>query len=1014
MPRRRPHVPSTRLLRSPLAVFAWGGAAVTLSLGLIAALTGALPMQGARRTVTVEEGTSMSVTASPDGRTLAIDLQGAIWTLPVEGGTATRLTDVEYDARQPHWTPDGRAIVFQGYDEDGFALWMVSREGGPMRRLTWGPYDDREPVVSPDGRFVAFSSDRSGNTDLWTLELATGTLRQITRDAGEDYLPSFSPDGRELAFIGTRNGALGVQVITLATGAERTLSTGGARVDAASWGPGGVVHVEGTATSSRLMRGAVALTGDANAFPFRAGWLGSDEIVYVADGRIRRQRIGGDASSGTSGGAATTAREIPFRATLDVTRPTYTARRRDVSSRAPQPARGIVGPAISPNGSQIAFVALGDLYLMPRGGVPRNVTHDAALDADPAWSPDGRYLAWASDRAGDALLDLWILDTRDGTMRRLTTEPTSAMSPAWSPDGTRLAFLDVDGIWRAASVAMVEVASGRVTKLHEQLFGPGAPAWSPDGRRVLITALKRYAARFREGTNQLLSIATDGGAPIWHVPVEHLSIDSRVGAGPAISPDGTTMALVYEGQLALLPIAPNGTPLGPPRRVTTEIAHAPSWADHGRILYQSNTTLRVLEVATGETADVPLPLRYTPQVPTARTLVHAGRLVDGTGGPARTDVDILLEGNRITRVTPHAAHPAGVRVVDASRLTVMPGLIEFHTHLQKDFGANANRAYLAFGITSVRSPGSTPYEAIEDREAVEAGTRPGPRLFVTGYLMEWQRVYYKMAVAVSSPAHLTRELERGRALGFDLFKSYVRMPDTQQRRIIEFAHAMGVPAASHEIYPAARNGMDGTEHTTGTSRRGYSPKAASLQRSYRDVAQLFAASGMPITPTLALSGGGLRALYAQVPGLSDDPRFGLYPAWMRQTPGAGAAPSAASAAAMTAMAAGGAGAGGQMVMGLFRAGTRVVAGTDTPNAATLHGELLSYVMAGMTPAEALRTATRDAATQLGIDAGVIAPGKLADLAIVDGDPLTDITATTKVRWTIANGRVFEVARLLAP
>ncbi|MFM9012512.1 MAG: amidohydrolase, partial [Gemmatimonadota bacterium] len=253
--------------------------------------------------------------------------------------------------------------------------------------------------------------------------------------------------------------------------------------------------------------------------------------------------------------------------------------------------------------------------------------------------------------------------------------------------------------------------------------------------------------------------------------------------------------------------------------VTSEIAHAPSWTADGRVLYQANERLRLLETGTGGAADVPLTLRYTPQRPTGRTLVHAGRLVDGTDGPARTDVDILLDGNRIVRVTPHAAHPAGVTLVDATGLTVMPGLIEYHTHLQKDFGANANRAYLAFGITSVRSPGSTPYESIEDREAVEAGTRPGPRLFVTGYLMEWQRVYYKMAVAVSSPAHLTRELERGRALGFDLFKSYVRMPDAQQRRIAAFAHAMGVPAASHEIYPAARNGMDGTEHTTGTSRR---------------------------------------------------------------------------------------------------------------------------------------------------------------------------------------------------
>lgn len=964
---------------------------------VLLAVVAALPMQDGVRTVTVDEGTSMSVAASPDGRTLAIDLQGSIWTLPTDGGTATRITGIEHDARQPSWAPDGRTIVFQGFDEDGFGLWQVGREGGTMRRLTWGPYDDREPMYSPDGRFVAFSSDRSGNTDIWLLELATGALRQLTRDPGDDYMPAFSPDGREVAFVGTRGGALGIHAITIATGAERAFPVGGGRVDAPSWGPSGtLVHHEGTAATSQLVRSGVPLTGEANAFPFRAGWLGPDEIVYVADGRIRRQTL--------SGGAA---REIPFRATLEVLRPRYAARRRDVDGRTPRDTRGIVGPVISPDGSQVAFIALGDLYVMPRGGAPRNITRDAALDADPAWSPDGRYLAWASDRAGDALLDLWILDTRTGAMRRVTTEPTSAMSPAWSPDGARLAFLDVDGIWRAASVAMVEVATGRVTPLHAQLFGPGAPVWSPDGSRVLLSALRRYSARFREGTNQLLSVSTTGGPDLWHVPVEHLSIDSRVGAGPAVSPDGTTMALVYEGQLALLPIAPDGTPLGPPRRVTSEIAHAPSWTADGRILYQANERLRLLDVGSGTAADVSLTLRFAPSIPTGRTLVHAGRLVDGTDGPVRTDVDILLEGNRIARVTPHAAHPAGIAVVDASGLTVMPGLIEYHTHLQKDFGANANRAYLAFGITSVRSPGSTPYEAIEDREAVEAGTRPGPRLFVTGYLMEWQRVYYKMAVAVSSPAHLTRELERGRALGFDLFKSYVRMPDAQQRRIVDFAHAMGVPAASHEIYPAARNGMDGTEHTTGTSRRGYSPKAASLNRSYADVAQLFASSGMPITPTLALSGGGLRALYGRVPGLADDPRFALYPAWMRQTPGAGGAPSAAAAA----MAAGGAGAGGQMVMGLFRAGTRVVAGTDTPNAATLHGELLSYVLAGMTPAEALRTATRDAAMQLGIDAGVIAPGKLADLAIVEGDPLADISATTRVRWTIANGRVFEVARL---
>jgi imidazolonepropionase-like amidohydrolase len=101
-----------------------------------------------------------------------------------------------------------------------------------------------------------------------------------------------------------------------------------------------------------------------------------------------------------------------------------------------------------------------------------------------------------------------------------------------------------------------------------------------------------------------------------------------------------------------------------------------------------------------------------------------------------------------------------------------------------------------------------------------------------------------------------------------------------------------------------------------------------------------------------------------------------------------------------------------MVMTLMRAGTKIVAGTDTPNAATLHGELYSYVLAGMTPYEALRTATVNSAEQLGIDAGVVAPGSLADLTIVEGNPLNDITATTRVRYTIANGRVFRVSDLL--
>ncbi len=130
------------------------------------------------------------------------------------------------------------------------------------------------------------------------------------------------------------------------------------------------------------------------------------------------------------------------------------------------------------------------------------------------------------------------------------------------------------------------------------------------------------------------------------------------------------------------------------------------------------------------------------------------------------------------------------------------------------------------------------------------GVRPGPRIFSTGYMMEWERLYYKGSVAVSSAAHLEMELERAKVLQHDLIKSYVRLPDLQQKRVVEFAHGIGIAVASHEIYPAAFVGVDSVEHTGATSRRGYSPKIATLQRSYEDVIQILGKSRSFFCPTL--------------------------------------------------------------------------------------------------------------------------------------------------------------------
>ena len=113
---------------------------------LAASLRGAQAPTQTLIDVLVHEGTSMSVAASPDGRTLAIDLQGSIWTVPAAGGAATRITDVFNDARQPAWSPDGTAIAFFAYRDGGYDIWAVAPDGSNQRKLTWGAFDDREPA----------------------------------------------------------------------------------------------------------------------------------------------------------------------------------------------------------------------------------------------------------------------------------------------------------------------------------------------------------------------------------------------------------------------------------------------------------------------------------------------------------------------------------------------------------------------------------------------------------------------------------------------------------------------------------------------------------------------------------------------------------------------------------------------------------------------------------------------------------------------------------------------------
>jgi imidazolonepropionase-like amidohydrolase/Tol biopolymer transport system component len=782
-------------------------------------------------------------------------------------------------------------------------------------------------------------------------------------------------------------------------------------VAAPAFGRGGELAFNSIAgTRSRLMvnpstgsgRAVNIADDDEDVFPFRPQFVVAD-ILYTADGKIKRRPA--------SGGPA---QVIAFTADVSFTRPAFTPKGRRFDVAAPQTVRGIVNPAISPDGSQVVFAALGDLWVMnASGGQPHRITDDPALDAAPMWSPDGKSIVFSSDRVGG--MNLWIHDVAANTDRQLTKLPVAAMDASWSPDGKRVAFIDADG-----QAQVVDVASGAVTRLHDHLNEPGRPSWAPDGSAVVVSSLKVYSTRFREGTNQVLKIASTPGAAAdrWFDPSPNKSIGMREDQGPIWSPDGKQMAAVVDGLLAVWPVAVDGSPTGPPRPITTELAGSPTWtADSRSILYQSETRLKLVDVASKRVVRTIDPRMTWTQARTAgTTTIHAGRLWDGHADTARTDVDIIVDGNRIKSVEPHRDALHNGTVIDASQETVIPGLIEIHSHLSQNFGEALGRIFLSWGITTVRNPATNTYESNEYREATESGARMGPRLLSAGEPFDGTRIYYAGGSSLDEGGEVTLRLKHAKDFGFDFIKTYVRLPDLQQKRVIEEAHAMGMPVTSHELYPAVAYGADGVEHIRGTSRRGYSPKISLLSRSYQDVIDLLAASKMTLTPTIGIQ-GGFRLQTLQDPSWVNDPRIQrLYPraVWERTKQQASTPASAATIAeAERAVAP-----QEWTILQVAHRGGRIVAGTDAPinpYGLSLLMEMENYEHAGMTPAEVLRSATIVSAEAMGVSdqIGSIEPGKLADMAFVAGDPLKSIKNLRDTTRVMKDGRLYDRAALMS-
>ncbi|SEC03938.1 amidohydrolase family protein [Terriglobus roseus] len=986
------------------------------------------PGKSVIKSVAVTEGTNMAATVSPDGKTIVFDLQETLWSLPIGGGTAKRLTDPFLEPARPDWSPKGDLIAFQGYKGGQFHIWVMKPDGTGVRQLTNGHGDDREPRVSPDGTKVAFASDRAmkGNYDIWVVDIASGALTQKTSTEKEEYEPTWAPDGQSIAFVsgvgiarGHGASVSGVDIESVnASGAIKQVyslpkADGGAEaaaphIESPSFSPDGKLAftLVGAGKSELVVDGKKV--GEAeDVFPFYVSWLPGGKALYTGDGKILVTDLTADKST-----------SIPFSANFDINRPGYRHRIYDFDSTAPKQVRGILHPQLSPDGKQVLFEALNQLWLMPLGGKPEAITSDTYYKQDASFSPDGKSIVFSTD--ADGFESLHIMDLSTKRVRRVThsTGDAAEVSAKWSPDGKSIAFLDQE-----SATFVADVATGDTKEVLKEFFYPSEPSWSPDSKTLTMAVLKPFNMRFREGLSEILTLDLATGKYVLTPAAPDNTILTRGLNGPTFSPDGKQIVFVMDDFLWTMPVDEKGIPSGSAVQLNHENSDSPTWSgDSKTILYLSNTKLHTIAARPGAVPTaVPVDLTYQRKLPTSKVVIYAGTFWNGLGAETTKDVDITVVKNRIVSINPHSANAAKVagidKYIDAHDKTVMPGLWESHNHMYgaiQEAGDAGGRLWLAYGFTTLQSQGDEGYLQEEIKESFAADARVGPRYFASAEIFDGERIFYPTNRAIHGDAQIQREFERAQSLEVDNYKTYVRLPHEQQAKFVDLAHnKAGVWIASHYGLPGLTYGMDAMSHVSATSRWGYAYTRSLSGVTYGDVRTLFPAADMAMISTAFAS----TSLYSLDPTIADDPRLqALDQPWalkalkttrdrMVKT-----SPTVNSEALKRE---------DETLIALMKAGGKIMAGIDSFSPGLmipLEMGIRAEAVNGMKPWQALQTATIIPARAFGYgkDLGSLEVGKIADLDIVDGNPLGNINDMTKIAGVMVNGRYYTQAELQAP
>jgi imidazolonepropionase-like amidohydrolase len=661
-----------------------------------------------------------------------------------------------------------------------------------------------------------------------------------------------------------------------------------------------------------------------------------------------------------------------------------------VQARTEVLERGAVDPALSPDGERIAVSILGKLWLVPvAGGDAVQLTSGAGWDAQPAWSPDGQFIAYAHSLPTST--DLMELNLATGGSRMVQRTEGSLGQIAYHPDGTDLFYVLLRGqydahLWRLPR------AGGEARQLtHTQNWHEWSFALSPRADTVFLES-GRY-----------------GGADLYMVALDSLratrltETPARNEFSVAWSRDGRTRVWVagQNGVDTVMAQTAGGTPRSVHASAYGQKQLAVDGAGRFAVLADARRLYRV-DLAGGGTT--PIPFRAALPLP-ARSAgdlaITNARVWTGTDGDrVMENATVEVRGGRIVRV--HRGAPeAGLPVLDAGGKTLIPGLVDNHAHYWFPF---QGERLVARGVTSVRDPGAPVSTSMNFKDANRLGVVLGPTIYTAGPLIDGPGGYHPMVdVAIEDPAAAAALVQALKEQGVDLLKLYFLLDPDVARAVLAEADRQGLPVTGHigvrtSLREAVEAGIEGFSHIrvwrdllplemqpqgeNETLDSGRNP-IARMQADWSgidpdgpevgELLRLMAARGTALDPTLIVQRIGER----------DRARFSL-------------ADHATASETFRRMS--------RFVRRAHDSGVMLLAGTD---GGSLNDEMEAYAAAGIPNVEVLRAATVNGATWLGKgdEFGTIQPGRRADFVLVDGNPLADIRDARKVSAVIMDGRV---------